>query len=48
MMESLIREWDGETVIVRYDRATGAWIFIAIHFYPTWPGHGRNTHEALS
>ncbi len=30
-MESLLREWDGETVIVRYDRPTGAWIFIAIH-----------------
>ncbi len=31
MIESLFREWDGETVIVRHDRTTGAWIFIAIH-----------------
>jgi glutamate dehydrogenase/leucine dehydrogenase len=30
-MESLVREWDGETVIVHYDKPTGAWILIAIH-----------------
>jgi leucine dehydrogenase len=30
-IESLIKEWEGETVITRYDRPTGAWIFIAIH-----------------
>jgi glutamate dehydrogenase/leucine dehydrogenase len=30
-IEPLIREWDGETVIARYDHPTGAWIFIAIH-----------------
>ena len=30
-MESLIRSWDGEYVVVRYDRAADAWIFIAIH-----------------
>lgn len=31
MMETLIHEWDGESVIVRRDRPTGAWTFIAIH-----------------
>jgi glutamate dehydrogenase/leucine dehydrogenase len=31
-IESLIEEWEGETVITRYDRPTGSWIFIAIHF----------------
>jgi leucine dehydrogenase len=30
-MEALLREWNGETVIVRYDKPTGAWIFIAIY-----------------
>jgi leucine dehydrogenase len=30
-MEGLIREWDGECVSIRFDRATGSWIFIAIH-----------------
>lgn len=40
MMESLLREWDGETVIVRYDRPTGAWIFIAIHSTHLGPALG--------
>ncbi len=30
-METLLSDWDGETVIVRHDKATGAWIFIAVH-----------------
>ncbi len=30
-MESLINEWDGESVCIRHDRPTGSWIFIAIH-----------------
>jgi len=30
-MESLIRDWDGEMVIARYDREAGAWMLIAIH-----------------
>jgi leucine dehydrogenase len=40
MMESLLREWDGETVIVRYDRPTGAWILIAIHSTRLGPAAG--------
>jgi len=39
-MESLLRGWDGETVIVRYDRPTGAWIFIAIHSTHLGPATG--------
>lgn len=39
-MESLLREWDGETVIVRYDRPTGAWILIAIHSTRCGPAAG--------
>ena len=27
----LIRSWDGEAVVARFDRETGAWIFIALH-----------------
>jgi len=30
-MESLLSDWDGEAVIVRHDKPTGAWIFIAVH-----------------
>jgi leucine dehydrogenase len=39
-MESLLRQWDGETVIVRHDRPTGAWIFIAIHSTRLGPAAG--------
>jgi leucine dehydrogenase len=30
-MEELIKTWDGESVITRYDKQTGTWMFIAIH-----------------
>jgi leucine dehydrogenase len=30
-MESLLSQWDGEELIIRFDRPTGAWIIIAIH-----------------
>jgi leucine dehydrogenase len=40
MIESLLREWSGETVIVRYDRPTGAWILIAIHSTRLGPAGG--------
>ena len=30
-MEQLIREWDGEFVVVRHDEQAEAWIFIAVH-----------------
>jgi leucine dehydrogenase len=40
MIESLLREWDGETVIVRYDRPTGAWIFIAVYSTHLGPAAG--------
>ena len=37
-MESLLRKWDGEEVILRFDQPTGAWIIIAIH----------NTHRGVA
>jgi len=39
-MDSLLREWDGETVIVRHDKPSGAWIFIAIHSTRLGPAAG--------
>lgn len=39
-MEKLIREWDGEEIITRYDHPTGAWIFIAIHSTRLGPAAG--------
>ena len=40
MIEQLLKDWDGETVVVRYDRPTGAWIFIAIHSTRLGPATG--------
>ncbi len=39
-MDSLIGEWDGESVIVRFDRQTNAWIFVAIHSTRLGPAIG--------
>ncbi len=30
-MESLIRSWDGEFVVTRYDQSTDTWMFISVH-----------------
>ncbi len=40
MIASTLREWDGETVILRYDQPTQAWIFIAIHSTRLGPAAG--------
>jgi leucine dehydrogenase len=40
MIESMLRKWSGEEVIVRYDRPTGAWTFIAIHSTHLGPATG--------
>lgn len=40
MLEELIRAWDGETVVTRYDQPTGTWIFICIHSTVRGPAGG--------
>lgn len=39
-MESLIKNWSGEEVIIRHDKPTGAWIFIAVHSTRLGPAAG--------
>ncbi|MGB3713178.1 MAG: Glu/Leu/Phe/Val dehydrogenase dimerization domain-containing protein [Candidatus Promineifilaceae bacterium] len=39
-MEKLLREWDGESLIITYDRPTKAWIIIAIHSTVLGPAVG--------
>ena len=39
-METLLKDWDGETLIVRHDKPSGAWIFIAIHSTRLGPAAG--------
>jgi leucine dehydrogenase len=45
-MESLIKAWEGESVIVQYDRPTGAWIFIAIYSTRLGPAAGGTRMKA--
>lgn len=47
-MNELISSWDGETVIVRHDKETSAWIFIAVHNTVLGSGSGgtRMKHYA--
>lgn len=40
MMDELLAEWDGETLVARQDKPTGAWIFIAIHSTRLGPAAG--------
>ena len=39
-MEELIRSWDGERVVMRYDEEADAWMFIAIHSTRLGPAIG--------
>lgn len=39
-LQSLIQDWDGEHVIVRFDRPSRAWILIAIHSTRLGPATG--------
>ncbi len=39
-MHDLIKTWDGEHVVVRYDRESGAWIFVAVHSTRLGPATG--------
>jgi leucine dehydrogenase len=40
VLEELIRSWDGEQVVTRYDRPTGTWIFVCIHSTARGPAGG--------
>jgi leucine dehydrogenase len=39
-MEALLHAWDGERIIIEFDRPTGAWIIIAIHSTHRGPAGG--------
>jgi leucine dehydrogenase len=40
MLEDLIRSWDGEEVVVRFDQPSGTWIFVCIHSTRRGPAGG--------
>ncbi len=40
MLEGLIRSWDGEQVVTRFDRPTETWMFVCIHSTDLGPAGG--------
>jgi glutamate dehydrogenase/leucine dehydrogenase len=40
VFEELFERWDGEQAVIRYDRESGAWIFVCIHSTALGPGAG--------
>jgi leucine dehydrogenase len=40
VLEDLIRAWDGEEVVVRFDRPSGSWMFVCIHSTARGPAGG--------
>lgn len=40
VFEDLLRSWDGEQTVVRYDRESGAWMFVCIHSTALGPAGG--------
>jgi leucine dehydrogenase len=40
VLDGVIRSWDGEQVVVRFDHATGTWMFVCIHSTARGPAGG--------
>jgi leucine dehydrogenase len=40
VFEELLRQWDGEEVVVRHDRETGTWMLVCIHSTTLGPAMG--------
>jgi len=40
VFEQLLEAWDGEEAIIRYDRESGAWIFVCVHSTALGPAGG--------
>ena len=40
MFEDLLRQWDGEEAVIRYDAPSGAWMFVCVHSTALGPAGG--------
>ena len=40
MFEDLLRAWDGEEVVVRFDAPTATWMFVGVHSTGLGPAAG--------
>jgi leucine dehydrogenase len=48
MIETLLKAWDGETVIIRRDQPTGSWIIIAMYSTKLGPAVGGTRMKSYS
>lgn len=48
LMEELLKDWDGESIIISFDRPSGAWIIIAIHSTRLGPATGGTRLKSYS
>jgi leucine dehydrogenase len=40
MFEQLLQDWDGEEAVIRFDRESGAWMFVCVHSTVLGPAGG--------
>ncbi len=40
MFEDLLRQWDGEEAVIRFDEPSGAWMFVCVHSTALGPAGG--------
>ena len=40
VFEALLERWDGEEAVIRYDRDSGAWMFVCVHSTALGPAGG--------
>ncbi|HTG46269.1 MAG TPA: Glu/Leu/Phe/Val dehydrogenase dimerization domain-containing protein [Actinomycetota bacterium] len=48
MFEDLLRGWDGEEVVTRFDEPTGAWMFVGVHSTILGPAMGGTRLKAYA
>jgi leucine dehydrogenase len=48
MFEELIRSWEGEEVVVGFDRPSGSWMFVCIHSTTRGPADGGTRMKTYS
>ena len=46
VLDELIRAWDGEQVVIRYDHETETWMFVCIHSTARGPAGGGTRMKA--
>ncbi len=48
MLEDLLRAWDGEEVVARYDAPTSSWMFVCVHSTRLGPAAGGTRMKAYA